>query len=229
MWGLKWPWRPTPPLHPARQGDRPKAIPAGLVASDTKTEFSQAVPHTSAGVALEFSPAPGRGGRGRGAWSSENRSQDLTGIKGSGRGGKSHTPQLQPSIHTSWLEGDPPERDGSFPSPPSGGNSQAHSQGALTLLSVDLPILGPSQAPQNQSPFKSRGPDPCPQFPGLPPPRAPHRGRTSRVSKQGTEHTAWRGQGGGGERPIFLLISFLPPSPPSPTSFLPSSHPSIHP
>lgn len=54
--------RPTPhsPSPPKRDGgDRPKAIPAGLVASDTKTVFSQAVPHMSAGVALGFSsPTP---------------------------------------------------------------------------------------------------------------------------------------------------------------------------
>lgn len=113
--------------------------------------------------------------------------------------------------------------------PPSGGNPQAHSQGAFTLLSIDLPILGPSQAPQNQSPFKSRGPDPCPQSPGLPPPRTPHEGRTSRVSKQGSEHTAWGGGGDReeGERDPFsseFPSSLLPLTP-----FLPSIHPSIHP
>lgn len=59
----------------------------------------------------------GAGGWGWGPRSSENGSQDLTGIRAPGGKGSHHHPQLQPSIHTSWLDGDPLGRDGSFPSP----------------------------------------------------------------------------------------------------------------
>lgn len=158
-------------------------------------------------------PAPvGEGGSGEREWSSAGRSQDGRNKVLGGEGSHTH-PSHSPALT-------PPGQEG----PPFSGDPQAHSQGASTLLSVDLPVLGPSQAPQNQSPFKSRGPDPCPQSPGLPPPRTSHEGRTNSV-QQGTEHTAWGGQGGG-ERDLFsseFPSSLLPPL------FLPSSHPSIHP
>lgn len=147
---------------------------------------------------------PWRGGT-EGAWSSENRSWDLTGIKGSGRGGEgSHTPTPATALHSHLLARRGPSGEGrELLQPPFSWELPSPLPRCINT-SVDLPVLGPSQASQNQSPFTARGPDPCPQCPGLPPPRTPHEGRTSRVSKQGTEHTAWGGQGGGREKPIFL-------------------------
>lgn len=107
---------PAPALPPQGRETDPKRSQQDLLPVIPK-QFSRAVPHTSAGVALQFSPAPGAGGGG----SSENGSHGESGSnrnKGSGRERKSPpTPQLQPSIHTSWLDGDPLGRDGSFPSP----------------------------------------------------------------------------------------------------------------
>lgn len=183
--GPSWP----PPR--ARRGDRPKATPAGLVARDTKTDFPSSASHVCwrrFGVPL---PAP----------RDPSLRKDQTGSSRSGLRERKEgpPPELPPSprppVHTSGLGGDPPDRGRELPGPLHLGTPKAHSQNAPT---PHLPFLGPSQAPRNQSPFKSGGPGPAPSL--LPSyPQDPTWG-TDEQSIRGTERPAW-GPRGEAERP----------------------------
>lgn len=91
-------------------------MPAGLVASDTKTDFSQAVPHMSAGVALRFSTAPW------GQWGEPGLRKEEAGSnrKKGFRRGRSHPPQLLPlptALHSPLLARRGPTGKGTGASP----------------------------------------------------------------------------------------------------------------
>lgn len=109
--------------------------------------------------------------------------------------------------------------------PPSGGNPQAHSQGAFTLLLIFLSWV-PARPPITKAPSSPGVLTLAPSLLASHPP-GPHmrEGQAECPSKgQSTQHGGGAGRRG---RETRFLLNFLPPSFPSLPSFHPI-HPSLH-